>query len=279
MKKIAIDEETTQNVYKTGELIIDDKKIYKSTIELVKDDTFVLMSDGCTHAGVGSTFSFGWSREGITEYLLPYVRQGYSAKNLASMLVDECNRLYNNSPGDDTTTCVIRLKKRNYVNVLFGPPENKEDENRMFRRFFEEKGKHVVCGGTTSSLVAAYLGKQLEVSLDFVRNDIPPIARIEGVDIVTEGVITINKVSEYARDMIEDNLLYEDWIKKEDGASLISNLLFEEATDINFYIGRAINPAHQNPNLPINFNIKMNLVKELSESLKQMGKKVKVRYY
>lgn len=265
--------------YSYEELIIDDKKIYKSTIELVKDDTFVLMSDGCTHAGVGSTFSFGWSREGITEYLLPYVRQGYSAKNLASMLVDECNRLYNNSPGDDTTTCVIRLKKRNYVNVLFGPPENKEDENRMFRRFFEEKGKHVVCGGTTSSLVAAYLGKQLEVSLDFVRNDIPPIARIEGVDIVTEGVITINKVSEYARDMIEDNLLYEDWIKKEDGASLISNLLFEEATDINFYIGRAINPAHQNPNLPINFNIKMNLVKELSESLKQMGKKVKVRYY
>lgn len=265
--------------YSYEELIIDDKKIYKSTIELVKDDTFVLMSDGCTHAGVGSTFSFGWSREGITEYLLPYVRQGYSAKNLASMLVDECNRLYNNSPGDDTTTCVIRLKKRNYVNVLFGPPENKEDENRMFRRFFEEKGKHVVCGGTTSSLVAAYLGKQLEVSLDFVRNDIPPIARIEGVDIVTEGVITINKVSEYAKDMIEDNLLYEDWIKKEDGASLISNLLFEEATDINFYIGRAINPAHQNPNLPINFNIKMNLVKELSQSLKQMGKKVTVRYY
>lgn len=265
--------------YSYEELIIDDKKIYKSTIELMKEDTFVLMSDGCTHAGVGSTFSFGWSREGITEYLLPYVRQGYSAKNLASMLVDECNRLYNNSPGDDTTTCVIRLRKRNYVNVLFGPPENKEDENRMFRRFFEEKGKHVVCGGTTSSLVAAYLGKKLEVSLDFVRNDIPPIAKIEGVDIVTEGVITINKVSEYAKDMIEDNLLYEDWIKKEDGASLISNLLFEEATDINFYIGRAINPAHQNPNLPINFNIKMNLVKELSESLKQMGKKVTVRYY
>lgn len=265
--------------YSYEELIIDDKKIYKSTIELMKEDTFVLMSDGCTHAGVGSTYSFGWSREDITEYLLPYVKQGYSAKNLASMLVDECNRLYNNSPGDDTTTCVVRLKKRNYVNVLFGPPENKEDEKRMFRRFFEEKGKHVVCGGTTSSLVAAYLGKKLEVSLDFVRNDIPPIARIEGVDIVTEGVITINKVSEYAKDMIEDNLLYEDWIKKEDGASLISNLLFEEATDINFYIGRAINPAHQNPNLPINFNIKMNLVKELSESLKQMGKKVTVRYY
>ena len=64
-----------------------------------------------------------------------------------------------------------------------------------------------------------------------------------------------------------------------DGASLISRLLFEEATDINFYVGKAINPAHQNPDLPINFNIKMNLVQELSEALKKMGKRIKVSYF
>lgn len=56
--------------------------------------------------------------------------------------------------------------------------------------------------------------------------------------------------------------------QRKDGASMISRLLFEEATDINFYVGKAINPAHQNPDLPINFNIKMNLVRELSEALK-----------
>ncbi len=96
---------------------------------------------------------------------------------------------------------------------------------------------------------------------------------------VTEGVITINKVLQYAKDYLADNETYEQWSFKRDGASLICRLLFEEATDINFYVGRAVNPAHQNPDLPINFNIKMNLVQELSECLKQMGKRIKVSYF
>ena len=69
------------------------------------------------------------------------------------------------------------------------------------------------------------------------------------------------------------------WSYQKDGASQISRLLFEEATDINFYVGRAVNPAHQNPDLPITFNIKMNLVEELSECLKKMGKRIKVSYF
>ena len=96
---------------------------------------------------------------------------------------------------------------------------------------------------------------------------------------VTEGVITMNRVVEYARDYLGDNIHYEHWNFKNDGASLICRLLFEEATDINFYVGRAINPAHQNPDLPINFNIKMNLVEQLTRYLQQMGKKIKVSYF
>jgi len=96
---------------------------------------------------------------------------------------------------------------------------------------------------------------------------------------VTEGVITVNRVLEYAKDYLGENSLYEQWNFKRDGASLISRLLFEEATDINFYVGRAINPAHQNPDLPINFSIKMNLVEELSKALRQMGKRIKVSYF
>ena len=96
---------------------------------------------------------------------------------------------------------------------------------------------------------------------------------------MTEGVITVNKALEYARDYVGDNRLYDMWSRQKDGASRISRLLFEEATDINFYVGRAVNPAHQNPDLPINFNIKMNLVQELSATLAQMGKQIKVSYF
>ncbi|HAB00825.1 MAG TPA: serine/threonine protein phosphatase, partial [Ruminococcaceae bacterium] len=197
----------------------------------------------------------------------------------STMLVDECNRLYGNHPGDDTTACVVRIRKREPMNILFGPPRNRDDCDRMMSLFFSKEGKHIVCGGTTSSIAAKYLGKPLRASLTFERSDVPPIAEIEGVDLVTEGVITINKVIEYAKDALGANELYEQWSIRRDGASMICRLLFEEATDINFFVGRAVNPAHQNPELPINFNIKMNLVKELSDCLRQMGKRIKVSYF
>ena len=98
-------------------------------------------------------------------------------------------------------------------------------------------------------------------------------------DIVTEGVITISKVLDYAKDYLGENKLYDDWTILQDGASCIARMLFEDATDINFYVGRAVNAAHQNPNLPITFNIKMQLVDELSKCLRQMGKKIKVSYF
>ena len=115
--------------------------------------------------------------------------------------------------------------------------------------------------------------------MDFQSPGVPPTAHIEGVDLVTEGVITVNRVLEYAKDYLAENKLYEEWCFQSDGASRICRLLFEEATDINFFVGRAINPAHQNPNLPINFSIKMNLVEELSVCLRKMGKRIKVSYF
>ncbi len=265
--------------YPKDELSIGGKKIYKSAIKLQENDIFVAMSDGCPHAGIGTAFNFGWKVDDIAEYIQSVAHVGYTAKTLSTMLVDECNRLYGNHPGDDTTACVVRIRKREPMNILFGPPRNRDDCDRMMSLFFSKEGKHIVCGGTTSSIAAKYLGKPLRASLTFERSDVPPIAEIEGVDLVTEGVITINKVIEYAKDALGANELYEQWSIRRDGASMICRLLFEEATDINFFVGRAVNPAHQNPELPINFNIKMNLVKELSDCLRQMGKRIKVSYF
>lgn len=265
--------------YERTETNVGGKKIYRAEVKLRIDDVFVLMSDGCPHAGIGTAFNFGWKRSDIIGYMEAVNAGGYTAKTLATMLVDECDRLYGHRPGDDTTACVVRIRKRVPMNILFGPPSNRDDCNRMMSLFFSKEGKHIVCGGTTSTIAAKYLGKPLKASLKFERSDVPPIAEIEGVDLVTEGVITINKVLTYAKDYLADNTTYEQWEFKRDGASLISRLLFEEATDINFFVGRAVNPAHQNPDLPINFNIKMNLVEELSACLKKMEKRVKVIYF
>ena len=265
--------------YPRTEMNIGGKKIFKSVIKLQEDDLFIAMSDGCPHAGIGMSYNFGWKREDIAAFMETICVAGYTAKTLSTILIDEVNKLYGGKPGDDATACIVRIRKRVPMNLLFGPPSNRDDCDRMMSLFFSKEGKHIICGGTTSSIAAKYLGKPLKATLSFERSDIPPIAEIEGVDLVTEGVITVNKVVEYAKDYLEDNQSYEEWSMKRDGASLIARLLFEEATDITFFVGRAVNPAHQNPDLPINFNIKMNLVKELSECLRKMGKHIKVSYF
>ncbi len=265
--------------YPKTEMTIDGKSIYSSRIKLCENDIFIAMSDGAIHAGIGTSLNFGWEREQIADYMLTFYDVGFTAKTLTTILLDECVRLYGGEPADDTTVCTVRIRKREPMNLIIGPPADRNDCNKMMSLFFSKEGKHIVCGGTTSTIAAQFLHKRLIPKLDFVDPDIPPTAEIDGVDLVTEGVITINRVLEYAKDFLGENKNYQKWSEGRDGASLIARLLFEEATDINFFVGRAVNPAHQNPNLPINFNIKMRLVDELTECLKKMGKQIKVSYF
>lgn len=264
---------------KTSE-VVGGKTIHKTRIALAEGDCFVAFSDGAVHAGVGRSLNFGWQRDDIIAFLESVYKPEYTAKTITTMLTAKCDALYGSEPGDDTTACAIKIRQRRSANLMIGPPAEPAEVPKMMALFFSKEGKHIVCGGTTSTLAAKYLGKPLETGIPLYADpSIPPIAKIEGVDLVTEGVITINRVLDYARDYLLDNVRFTDWSIKQDGASQISRLLFEEATDINFFVGRAINPAHQNPSLPISFNIKMRLVEELSACLRQMGKNIKISYF
>ena len=266
--------------YPMTELNIEDKKIFRSSIRLQEDDVLVAMSDGCPHANVDVAYNNDWKREDIGQFVADMSLTGYTAKVLCTMLVDECDKLYGYKPQDDATAVVVRVRRRNPMNILFGPPADRDDTEKMMNLFFSKEGKHIVCGGTTATIVAKYLRKPLKAKANIdTKSKIPPISEIEGVDLVTEGVVTMSKVLEYAQDYLHDNETYEEWNYGHDGAARICQLLFEEATDINFYVGRAMNPAHQNPDLPINFNIKMNIVKELSDCLTRMGKRIRVSYF
>lgn len=258
---------------------IEGKRIHKASIKLRENDTFIAMSDGCIHAGVGMSLNFGWDRKEIAEFMETLTDVGFTAKTLSTVLTDQCLKLYGGNPGDDTTALTVRIRSRSVINLMIGPPSDRNDCDKMVSLFLAKEGKRIVCGGTTSTIVAQYLKKPIVPNLNYFDPEIPPTATIEGIDLVTEGVITINRVNDYAKDYLANNESYKQWNYKQDGAAMISRMLFEEATDINFYVGKAVNPAHQNPNLPINFNIKMQLVNELSESLKKMGKNIKVNYF
>ena len=100
-----------------------EKEIYKSVIKLQENDTFVAMSDGCPYAGIGMAYNFGWKREDIIRIFRAHFRRRFYRKTLATILVDECFKLYGGEPGDDATACVVRIRRREPVNLLFGPPQ------------------------------------------------------------------------------------------------------------------------------------------------------------
>ena len=255
---------------------IDGKKIYQADLDLMEHDTFVAFSDGALHASVGPVLDLTWDRWAIGQFLETMYDPNATAKTVSSLLAGECRRLYGGRPGDDTTVCTVRLRRRQTVSLMLGPSRDPDDEEGMLASFFAEPGKHIVSGGTTSALAARHLGRELDTTLPaYVDPEIPPTAKLEGVDLVTEGVVTLSRVVEYAQDYLGDNARYAEWGYKKDGTSLAARMLFEEATDVNLYIGRAVNPAHQAEGLPIGFDRKMQIADQLSDCLKRMGKAVK----
>jgi hypothetical protein len=259
---------------------MEGKTVYKTRLALQEDDTFIALSDGAVHAGIGSRLNFGWQRENIISFMEGVYDRRYTAKTLSAMLLSRCRALYGGKPGDDTTICSVKIRRRQPVNLLIGPPLDPADAPKMMGLFFAKEGKHIICGGTTSTLAAEFLGKTLETEFPrYADPEIPLTAKLSGVDLVTEGAVTIHRTLEYARDYIGDNGNYSRWNSGKDGASQVARLLFGEATDINFYVGRAVNPAHQSPGFPISFTSKTRLVDELTECLKAMGKRIKVSYF
>lgn len=266
--------------YLMMERVIEGKKIYESKIALKQDDVFIAMSDGAIYAGVGQVLNYGWQRENIIVFAESNYNYTQTAKIIASTIADECNNLYAQKPGDDTTILAVQIRKRKSCNLIFGPPEDPSYDNRMLDLFFSKQGKHIVCGGTTSKIVAKYLGREIITHVDYTDPTIPPSAEIEGVDLVTEGVITLAKVLDYAKNYLEDNSLFERWGKQSDAASFVARILFKEATDVNLFVGKAQNEAHQHTGeLDISFSIKMKIIEELKLCLEEMGKTVIINYF
>lgn len=254
--------------------VIEGKTILESKIPLQLHDVFIAMSDGAIYAGVGKSMNFGWQRENIIEFAERVYDDTLSAKLISSLIVDECNKLYEGEPGDDTTVAAVRIRERAPVNLLFGPPADPKDCTKMMTLFFSKEGKKIVCGGTTSKIAADYLHEPITTSLDYGSDpDIPPVGHVKGIDLVTEGVITMSRVVQYAKEFLNNSDLQNMWSLQTDGASLIAQMLFEYATDINFFVGKAINPAHQNPDLPITFGIKIQIVHELTDCLEKWANK------
>lgn len=258
------------------ERIIGNKKIYESNIEFEEGDTLCVVSDGAIHAGIGQMLNLGWSWEEVSEYLKDLNNVNKSAQLINGNFIGVCNNLYNNEPGDDTTILTIKVRRPEIIDLFIGPPADKTLDKKLAEIMIASDNMKIICGGTTALIAERELGKELQVDMDSMKDDIPPMAYMEGFDLVTEGVLTLGKTLENIKNLnrssYENLLEYNDY----DGCSLLTKMLTDIGTHINFYVGRAVNPAHQNPNFPMGYNIKQNIIDGLLDELKKAGKKTSI---
>jgi hypothetical protein len=265
--------------YPKNEVTVYGKKIYESHLKLLLNDELILISDGVVHAGIGFIYNLGWQYENVCEFIEDNYDSSMTAKSTAALLAGACKQLYDEKPGDDATVAVLKMRSQGHVSVMTGPPVNHSDDDAVIKMFLESDGKKVVCGGTTSQIVARYLGEKVEPTLSYSDKSIPPTAEIKGIDLVTEGVLTLNRAISIIKEYSASNDISKDYLDAGDGATKLAKLLLEESTYIKFFVGRAINPAHQNPGFPAELSIKTRLVEELAQSLKDAGKQVEIEYH
>ena len=263
---------------------VQGKKINEYRFQVQRGDALILMSDGTVHAGVGQLLNFGWLWEDIAKYAVKQYALTISAMRLAAAICQACDELYQYRPGDDTTVACMRIINAKPVHLMTGPAQDPSMDEEMVRSFMlgDDSTKRIVCGGTSATIVSRVLKKRLDVSMDYVDPDIPPIAYMDGIELVTEGVLTLNRVVQLLRRYVKNETVSEDFfleLDKPNGASMVAKMLIEDCTELHLYVGKAINSAYQNPGLPFDLGIRQNLVEQLKTVVEEMGKQVTVTYY
>ena len=253
------------------ERVLDGKTVREAELELQAGDWVVFVSDGVLNAGIGGVYPLGWGWDQTARFLEKAAHPELSAEALAEKVAEAVQELYAGRPGDDVSVAVIKVRHKLAATVLTGPPAQRQADDERVSRFVHRAGKLIVCGGTTAKLVARQTGQPLEVDLSTGTLEVPPIARIPGIDLVTEGILTLTQVSNMlAAGADRSKVQYRD-----DGAATLIRLLLE-VDHVHFIVGQAVNPAHQNPDLPHQLGIRMTVVREIGEELRRRGKEVTI---
>jgi serine/threonine protein phosphatase PrpC len=251
---------------------IEGKTIHESEFQLKTGDWIVFVSDGVVNAGIGGAYALGWGSEQIVRFLEEHCHPDLSAQELADKLVQAVWDLYCGKPGDDVSVAVIKVRRKLIATVLTGPPADRNADKAVVKSFTQRPGFLAVCGGTTAKIVARHLGgESLEVDLATMKSDVPPLANVKGIDLTTEGILTLTKVN----DLLHSGA-NKDTVKfHTDGASALVRLCLD-VDHIHFIVGLGVNPAHQNPDLPRQLGMKLAVVREIAEELRKRDKEITI---
>lgn len=261
-----------------NERIINNKKIRECKIQLKERDRIVMVSDGVEFAGTRPTLNYSWQWKDIAKHLLKFTNENMNAKTITNNLLGVCNQLYYFEPADDTTVATIKVSSDSKAVLFSGPPINKKMDKEVVHKMMGSAGKKIVCGGTTANIVARELNVEYKSSTEIVDEDIPPIGYIEGIDLVTEGVLTLRKSCEILKKLLttnDDSFLH----KKKDAATLLSRILYEDCIHIKMIIGRCINSENLITDNSDDLSARLYVLNEMKNVLVKLGKIVEVEYY
>ena len=254
--------------------VSSDKKIWVTELKLELDDEIILCSDGVIHAGVGVMLNHGWEWPHVAAFIEE--QNILSSDKLNRRLIETCNKLYDGKPGDDATVVTMCVRMPAITQILTGPPDLKSKDAITVQNFVSKSGKKVICGGTAANIVSRELGIDIVTEIEYIDPFVPPTAKIKGIDLVTEGVLTLKMALTKLQSI--NSSCDEPIFNKMDGVSRLLKIFLEDSTHIHFWVGRAINPAHQNPGFPKDLSIKINIIREIEKELTKMGKFVQIFY-
>lgn len=260
-------------------VIVSGRNVHVSRFIAQPYDYIITFSDGVLHAGVGMTLNFGWGQQEVEQFLLKETRPRDTAREISRILLANVNYLYGGEPGDDSTVAAVCIIPATETRIMVGPPSSKDRDEEVVKKLLSASGMKICCGGTTSEIVARVLGKEIRTDGMLSRAaDVPPKGFIDGIDLVTEGVLTLQKVNRYLNRAKNDQMYLETLLisKEEDGASCLVRALLK-SSGIRFMVGLSDNPAHDAiAYSPISLNAKIALINELGENLQAVGKIVHI---
>jgi hypothetical protein len=250
-----------------------------SSFEPLAGDRLVIFSDGVTQSGMGSrSHPLGWGTVKAHDFIRSVIDEegGISARELARRVVREALSHDGYAAKDDITCGVVYFRNPRNLLVVTGPPVNPARDAELAALVRGHSGRSVVCGGTTANIVSRELGRRITVDLKHLDPEIPPAAFMEGIDLVTEGIITLSRVVELLEGEGLDNV--QRSVRIGNPAARMVELLMDSDV-IEFAVGTKINEAHQDPNIPVELDIRRNIIKRMASLLAEKYlKEVRVRY-
>ena len=245
-------------------------RVYNITLE--KYDRLIFCSDGATQVAMGSKkYPLGLERSGLIKILLAKLAQNpdISSSKLSEYLVNQIELIAPNKElKDDTSILSIYCRDPRQSLIFTGPPYHSEKDNFYANNFINFKGKKAISGGTSANIISRELNIPITTDLSLGMGKLPGLSKMEGIDLVCEGILTLTKTVEYL----------ENGAECEDAAKALMDFMLESDC-INFMVGAQMNKAHYDPNLPIEIEIRKNVIRQIKKVLEEKYlKKVDVQF-